>query len=51
MKDFYLDLFQILTVGAFTGYVTFRKYEIQRLPAPLQTSPLEIVEVNTQQTE
>ena len=27
-----------------------RKDEIQRLPGPLQTLPLELVEVNTQQT-
>ena len=25
MKNFYLDLFQRLTAGAFTGYVTFEK--------------------------
>ena len=25
MKNFYLDLLQRLTVGAFTGYVTFEK--------------------------
>ena len=25
MKNFYLDLFQSLNVGAFTGYVTFEK--------------------------
>ena len=25
MKNFYLDMFQRLTVGAFTGYVTFEK--------------------------
>ena len=28
-----------------------RKYEIQRLPGPLQTLPLELVEFNTQQTD
>ena len=25
MKNFYLDFFQRLTIGAFTGYVTFEK--------------------------
>ena len=28
-----------------------RKDEIQRLPGPLQTLPLELVEVNTQQID
>ena len=51
MKKFYLDLFQRLTVEAFTGYVPLRKDEIQRLPGPLQTLPLELVEVNPQQTD
>ena len=48
MKKFYLDMLQILTVGEFTGYVTFEKRWIQKLPSPLQTLPLELVEVNTQ---
>ena len=51
MKNFYLDMLQRLTVGAFTGYSPLIKDEIQRLHSPLQTLPLELVEVNTQKTD
>ena len=48
MNKLYLYLFQRLIVGDMS---TLRKYEIQRLPGPLQTLPLELVEVNTQQID
>ena len=50
MKKLYLDPLQRLTIGAFNGYVIFEKDEIQRLPSPLQTFPLELVEITIQQT-
>ena len=51
MNNFYLDLLQRLIVGAYTGYVTFDKRWDTEATGPLQTLPLELVEVNTQQIE
>ena len=45
MRNFYLDLFQRLTIGKFSRYVTFHKNETERLLGPLETLPIELVEV------